>query len=113
MRSWLGLILAPGIALGAQSVMYAMVTPACSMQTRVGMHVAAAVALLLVLVLAMLAYRESSLLRHEPASADSDEVHAPVRRRFLADVATAVAAISALVILAMWFALWVLSPCVP
>ncbi|MFI4927628.1 MAG: hypothetical protein ACHP7E_08075 [Burkholderiales bacterium] len=35
----------------------------------------------------------------------------PVPRRFLADIAAAVAAPSCLVILAMWFALWVNGPC--
>jgi hypothetical protein len=113
MKSWLGLVLAPSIALGAQSVMYAMVTPACGAQTNAGLHLAAAVALVLVLSLAGLALGESSLRRPGPASADSDQPLPPVRRRFLADIAVAVAGLSALVILAMWFALWVLSPCVP
>ncbi|MDB5856976.1 MAG: hypothetical protein JWQ76_665 [Ramlibacter sp.] len=113
MKSWLGLVLGPTIALAAQSVMYSMVTPACSAQTRLTLHLAAAVALLLVLVLAVFAFAESSLRRREPASPDSDEARPPVPRRFLADVAAAVASLSALVILAMWFTLWVLSPCAP
>jgi hypothetical protein len=33
--------------------------------------------------------------------------------RFVANCACAVASLSGLVILGMWFALWVLSPCVP
>jgi cytochrome c-type biogenesis protein CcmH/NrfG len=113
MKSWLGLVLAPSIALGAQSVLYAMVTPACGAQTRLGMHLAAAVALVLVIALALLAFGESSLRWGQPSSPDSDEAQAPVPRRFLADAATAVAGISALVILGMWFAVWVLSPCAP
>jgi hypothetical protein len=36
-----------------------------------------------------------------------------VRSRFLADMAIAVSGLSALVILGMWFAIWVLSPCAP
>ena len=113
MKSWLALIIAPGIALGVQSMLYSMVTPSCATQTRLQLHLAAAVALAVVVVLAVLAFGESSLRRREPPSPDSDEAHPPVPRRFLADVAAAVAGLSALVILAMWFALWVLSPCLP
>jgi hypothetical protein len=111
MKSWLALVLAPSIALGAQSVMYSMVTPSCSAQTRLQLHLAAAVALAMVLVLAVLSFSESSLRSGEPRSPDDDEARA--RRPFLADVATAVAALAALVILAMWFTMWVLSPCDP
>jgi hypothetical protein len=111
MKSWLALVLAPSVALGAQSVMYSMVTPSCSAQARLQLHLAAAVALAIVLVLAVLSFSESSLRRGEPASPDNDEARA--RRPFLADVATAVAALAGLVILAMWFTMWVLSPCDP
>jgi len=111
MRSWLALILAPALALATQSVLYAMVTPSCGAQLRLNLHIAAAVALAIVVVLAVLAFGESSLRRGEPGSPDSDEAEHPAPRRFLANVACAVAALSALVILAMWFTLWVLSPC--
>jgi hypothetical protein len=113
MKSWLALVLAPSIALGAQSVMYSMVTPSCSTQTRLELHLAAAVALLVVVVLAVVSFSESSLRRGEVGSPDSDEAHRPVQRRFLADMATAVASLAALVILGMWFTAWVLSPCAP
>lgn len=113
MKSWLGLVLAPGVALATQSVLYAMVTPSCSSQARLQIHLVAAVALAVVVVLAVVAFGDSSLRRPEPGSADSDEGHPPVRRRFLADIACAVAALAALVILAMWFTTWVLTPCEP
>jgi hypothetical protein len=113
MKSWLALIVAPTIALGTQSVLYSLVTPACGSQTRLQLHLAAAVALLVVVVMAVLAFGESSLHRDEPASHDSDEARPPVPRRFLASVAAAVAALSALVILGMWFMMWVLTPCEP
>jgi hypothetical protein len=113
MKSWLALVLSPTIALAAQSTLYSMVTPSCSAQMRMQLHLTAAVALAVVIVMAVLAYGESSLRRGEPASQDSDEGHAHVRRRFLADMASAVAALSALVILGMWFAMWVLTPCEP
>ena len=113
MKSWLGLVLSPSIALAAQSAMFSMVTPACGKQTPAGLHLAAGAALVLVLLFMFSALGESSLRHRGPASADSDEAQAPAPRRFLADVATAVSALSALVILGMWFALWVLSPCGP
>jgi heme A synthase len=113
MKSWFALVLAPSVALGAQSVMYALVTPSCASQSRVGLHAAAAVGLLVVLVLAVLAFGEGSLHRAEPGGPDSDHEDPRVGRRFLAILGTAAALFSALVILGMWFGLWVLSPCAP
>ncbi|HEX2547851.1 MAG TPA: hypothetical protein VHL79_23410 [Ramlibacter sp.] len=110
-KSVVALVLAPSIALGVQSLMYAMVTPSCSSQVRLNIHLAAAIALAIVVVLALVAYGESSLHRGEPVSADSDEAHTPVPGRFVADLAAAVGALSALVIVAMWFTTFVLSPC--
>jgi hypothetical protein len=110
-KSWLGLVLAPIVALVTQSVLYSMVTPSCSKQVRLDLHLVAAVALLIAAVLAVLAFAESSLHRGEPSSPDDDRAHPPVPRRFLADAAVAVSALSCLVILGMWFALWVLGPC--
>ncbi len=113
MRNLLGLLVAPSVALATQSVLYAMVTPSCAAQARLPLHLVAAVALAIVVVMAVLAFSESSLRRGEPGSPDSDEGHAQARRRFLATASTAVAALSALVIVGMWFALWVLTPCEP
>jgi hypothetical protein len=113
MKSWLALVLAPVIALATQSVMYSMVTPACGTQTRLQLHLFAAVALASVVVLSLLALGDSSLRRPGGRSLDDDGGQPPVRRRFLADMALAVGALAALVILAMWFATWVLTPCEP
>ncbi|HEY0823809.1 MAG TPA: hypothetical protein VGD76_08480 [Ramlibacter sp.] len=113
MKTWLGLLAAPSVALATQSVLYSMVTPSCSSQTRLQLHLVAAVGLAIVLVMAVLAFGESSLRRGEPSSHDSDEGSAGARRRFLASAASAVAGLSALVIIAMWFTLWVLTPCEP
>jgi hypothetical protein len=112
-KSWIPLLLAPTVALATQSTLYSMVTPSCSTQARLQLHLAAAVALAIVVAMAVVAFSESSLHRGEPGSPDSDAADPPARRRFLADMACAVAALSALVILGMWFALWVLTPCEP
>jgi len=111
MKHWIALVVAPTTALAAQSVMFSLVTPACSTQTRLQLHLVAAVGLLVVLVLGVFAFAESSLHRKEPGSFDSDETQGAAPRRFLANCASAVAGISALVILGMWFGLWVLTPC--
>jgi hypothetical protein len=110
-RSWVALVAAPTVALATQSVMYSLVTPSCGAQARLQLHLVAAVALAVVVVLAVLAFSESSLRRPEPSSMDSDEHHG--RHRFLANMAAAVGALAALVILAMWFATWVITPCEP
>jgi hypothetical protein len=93
--------------------MYALVTPSCASQSRLGLHGAAAVALLVVLVLLMLAVGDWSARRAEPGGADSDLGNPGAARRFLALLAIAACALSALVIAAMWFSLLVLSPCAP
>jgi hypothetical protein len=113
MRSWFALVFSPSIALGAQSLMYSLVTPSCASQSRIGLHASAALSLLVVLVLLALAISDWSLHGAEPGTADSDHGNPGATRRFLAVLATAVSALSALVILAMWFGLWVLSPCAP
>lgn len=110
---WLPLVLAPSIVLVTQSVLYSMVTPSCGAQLRLQLHLVAAVALALVVAMAVGSFGESALHGGESASHDSDEGVPHVRRRFLAIAACAVAALSALVILGMWFAIWVLTPCEP
>jgi hypothetical protein len=112
MRTWFALIIAPSLALACQSVMYALVTPSCSLQTRVLVHLVGAASLALAAVMALLA--RGDWLRYAGRVAggpDTDSPDPDNARRFLAAVATAVASLSALVILMMWFAAWVLSPC--
>ena len=113
MRSWFALLLSPSIALAAQSALYAQVTPSCASQSRLGLHGSAAAALAVVLVLLALAVSDWSTRRAEPGGPDSDAGNPGATRRFLSLLAIAVSALSALVILAMWFGLLVLSPCAP
>jgi hypothetical protein len=108
MRIWLALLASPSLALACQSVMYSLVTPSCSVQTRVAIHVVGAVSLLLSLAFTLLARSAGAPVRFG-ADADSDDP--PVTRHFLAVVAAAVGAISTLVIACMWAAAWILSPC--
>ena len=112
MRSWLALIAAPSLALLAQAIMFALVTPSCMEQTRAVIHAVAALFLAINAVLAVLAYgdwmRYGALPGQPP---DSDEADPASTRRFVAIAATGVAALSALVVLAMWIGVWVLWPC--
>lgn len=109
MKSWPALIVAPLLALGCQAVMYALVTPSCSLQTRVLIHAVAAGSLLAVIVLTLLALREWQQSTGVLPPIGSDAPHNT--RRFLAAAATAMGALSSLVILVMWMGVWVLSPC--
>lgn len=112
MRIWLALLVAPGLALAAQGIMYSLVTPSCALQTRVLVHAVAVVCLALAILFTVMARAEwSRRSLAEPHGSDSDLADPGSVRRFLAAVATAVGALSALVILTMWFAGWVLSPC--
>lgn len=112
MRTWLALIVAPSLALACQSIMYALVTPSCSVQTGVFLHLVGAASLTAAAILALLARAEWAGMAGQVAGGpDSDSPDPRNARRFLAAVATAVAGLSALVILMMWFGAWVLSPC--
>ena len=111
MRAWTALILAPLVALACQGAMFALVTPSCSVQTRVGIHLVALACLLATLWMAHLGHRDWHRRSGVSATPDGDG-HGPVEtRRFLAAAGTAVAALSSLLVLMMWVAAWVLSPC--
>jgi hypothetical protein len=74
----------------------------------VAIHAVAAVVLALCVVFTLLARGAGAPVRF---GADQDDGEAPTTRHFLAIVAAAVGAMSSLVVLAMWIAAWVLSPC--
>jgi hypothetical protein len=112
LKSWLALLLAPSTALALQSVMYAMVTPECAQQARLWIHVAAGGGLLVAAVLAVLAWGEWRIHgAGMPQGPDSDAPDPRSTRRFVAVLGSAVAALSCLVIVSMWLAAWLLSPC--
>ena len=108
MRIWLALLASPSLALACQSVMYSLVTPSCSTQTRIAIHAVAAACFALCLLFTLIARSAGAPLRF---GADTDSDEPPVARHFLAVVATAVGALSSLAIACMWAAAWILSPC--
>jgi hypothetical protein len=113
MPTFLALVVAPLLALACQGAMFALVTPSCSVQTRLAIHAVAAVTLVLTAVIAVLARRHWRL-RTGVASVDDERSSGRMEtRRVLAAAGTAVAVLSSLVVLMMWFAAWALSPCLP
>ena len=122
MLSWPALLLAPLITLGQLSIAYALVSPACASQDRSSLHAVAAVSLLLVLAMTALAWRDwrgpgpapgADARRPTPLPAvtRSESADAGERPHFVAQVAVLVGALSALVSVALWLPVWVLSPC--
>jgi heme/copper-type cytochrome/quinol oxidase subunit 2 len=116
MRTWLALLLAPLLVLGQQSAMYSLTTPSCRQQTTFALHAIAASTLVAVIVFTVLAWSawRDAALPGDPAvgAAEREDTRALRRRRFVAAMATAVGALSALLALTMWMPAWVLPPCV-
>jgi len=106
MRIWFALLVAPLLALVDQSIAYATVGWACANQHALAMHGAHVFFLIITTLSTVLAWQ---LWRATLPARGSDETLA--RRHFLAGIATASGALSALVIAAMWFPVWLLTPC--
>ena len=102
--SWLGLIVAPFVVLGAQSLNYALVQVACAQRSTLALDVVCAVAFLFSVAATVLAYTRWRLMSR---ARDADGASAA----FFAQMAMLAAALSALIQLMMWFPQWLLSPC--
>ena len=112
-KLWLPMLGTPLLALGAQLAAYALATPLCEHQAGGWIHALFGISLAVsvVLMLAARAEERRQCAAHggEVRTGNTDR-HGP-QRRFLAEVAAGVAAISALAVLAMWIVQMVLSPC--
>lgn len=106
MRTWFGLIVAPLLALADQSVSYATVAWSCAHQHSLALHLIHGTFLVAVVVGTFIAW--SGWRGTSPVSWAGEGVAA---RHFLAGVAVASGALSALVIVAMWLPVWVVAPC--
>ena len=106
MRIWFALLVAPTLALADQSVAYATVVWACSHQQVAAVH---AVHMLFLAGTAAGAVLAWQLWRATAPARNSSE--ALGRDHFLAGLATASGALSALAIIAMWVPTWVIAPC--
>jgi hypothetical protein len=106
MRTWFALLGAPLLALANQSVSYATVGWSCAHQYPHVLHVIHGVFLAAIVIGTLAAWRLWSGTRLAGAQEE-----APARRHFLAGLAAASGALSALVVGAMWLPVWVLGPC--
>ena len=104
--NWPALLLAPSLALASQSIIYALVTPSCKGQSTLALHAVSAVTLLVCAAFTWIAGHNWKTAP-EPQPDDA----AARRPAFIAMVSCLVGALSCLVIAAMWFPQWVLSPC--
>ena len=118
MLSWPALLLAPIVALAQQSIAYSLVTPACAQQSRTVLHAVAAVSLVLVFAMTVMAWRawrappsDGEARGEQRAVTFADGIGASARPRFIDLVAVIVGALSALVCVAQWVPIWMLSPC--
>ena len=106
MATLYALLVAPVLALADQAVALSLTAWACRGQHGFAIHVvhaAFALAVAPALVLAWMGWRETA--NGTPAG------EANARHHFLAGMSIAIAALSLLVIVAMWFPTWLLSSC--
>lgn len=108
MKTWLALLAAPAIVLGAQSADYALVQFACAWRTQAPLYAVSAAAFVFSAVVTVLAYRKWKATAWPfPASYDARAA----RPACLAFAAMVVGALCTLIQLTMWFPQWLLSPC--
>jgi len=108
MAIWLGLIIAPLLALADQTVAFALVGPGCASQSTALLHASHALFLALAIVAMVAAWR----MWLKTAAVAATDGGGALQRHFLAGVATTVAAVSAAAIAAMWIPTWLISPCI-
>ena len=106
-RTWPAVLLAPLLALADQSVAYAFVGWSCAHQAMAPLHAVHAAFLVAVLATAV-----SPSRRLDPDAPPTLQVEEHERRNFFALVGVLTAALSALVIVAMWIPQWFISPCI-
>jgi hypothetical protein len=105
---WLALIAAPLLALTDQAIALALVGWACAHQTTLPLHASHTVFFALAVGTAAGAW----LAWTRTATAARPEGDGVPQRHFLAGLAVAVGALSALAIAAMWVPTWMISACI-
>jgi hypothetical protein len=108
MPNWPALLVAPLIAFTNGAIAYALVSPSCSRQEVVDLHLLSIASLLACFVATVPAALNWQRAR---ALASPMEAPAQARHRFLSQVATMTALLSILVVLAEWLPVWIVSPC--
>lgn len=108
MPNWPALLVAPLIAFTNGAIAYALVSPSCSRQEVVDLHllsIASLLACFVVTVPAALNWQRAGAL------AGGGKVAAQARHRFFSQVGTLTGLLSILVVLAEWLPVWIVSPC--
>jgi hypothetical protein len=108
MKTWLGLLAAPTVVLGAQSADYALVQFACRWRMPALLDAVSALAFTfsaVATIVAFIQWRAASV--SFPASYDARAA----RQACFALAATVIGALCTLIQLTMWFPQWLLSPC--
>lgn len=106
MKIWFALLAAPILALTDQVVAYATVGWACTNQHVIAVHAVHAFFLAAVVGGTVPAWRLWSTTSLAKPGNEALE-----RRHFLAGLAIALGALSALVIASMWMPTWIIAPC--
>ena len=105
---WTGLVAGPLLALSSQLALYAATPVACLAGDVTALHVLGAVTVLLAVAASWLAWTH---WRRAGREWPGEEGGVAGRSRFLAALGTASSAFFALVVLAMWAPVFVMSPC--
>ena len=106
-RVWFGLLVCPLLALADQSASFATVGWSCAHQLPVAVHAMHLPFLFGTAAGTVLAGQAWRATRRPKVR---DDVLA--QRHFLAGLATASAAVSALAVVAMWIPAWIIAPCI-
>ena len=105
---WPALVIAPTLALADQAIAFSLVNWCCAHQSVLPIHLSHLIFLLIVSSIA-LAAGGAWLRTRGGATMASEHVR---QAHFLAGVATIVAALSALAVIAMWIPTWMVSACI-
>ena len=107
MRIWFALIVAPLLALTDQTVAFSLVHWACAHQSLWAVHLSHALFLAIAAAAAV-----SAWLRWRQTTISPQTGAGMVQFHFLAGVATMIAVLSAVAIVAMWIPTWMISSCI-
>jgi len=107
-RTWSALLVAPALTFANLGVSYTFTSALCSLGGSLALHLLAACC-----ALATMGMTAASVNAWNASEGDPNEQpgEAAARRSLLPELASIVAALSTLVVLAQWVAVWIVPPC--